>query len=54
MLDAIKDKRFTSRFFAKEIGVNRSTVESDLNELKKEGFIGFTGSASGGYWEVLR
>ena len=54
IFEAIKTKRFTSRFFVKEIGVNRSTVESDLNELKKEGLIEFTGSASGGYWEVLR
>jgi len=53
ILDVIKENKFTKRGFAEEIGVNKSTIEEDLKELKEEGIIEFIGSKKGGYWRVL-
>jgi len=53
ILQAIKGKIFTKRGFAKEIEMNKSTIEEDLKELKDEGKIKFIGSKKGGYWEIL-
>jgi len=53
ILQAIKEKTFTKRGFAQEIWMNKSTIESDLEELKNAGKIKRIGSAKGGSWEVL-
>ncbi|MCK5624782.1 putative DNA binding domain-containing protein [Candidatus Pacearchaeota archaeon] len=54
ILQAIKGKTFTKRRFAREIGMNKSTIESDLDELKSEGKIKRIGPVQGGSWEVLK
>ncbi|MFW6233339.1 MAG: ATP-binding protein [Nanoarchaeota archaeon] len=54
ILEAIKGRRFTKRTFADELRINKSTVESDLEELKKERIIEFVGSKKGGYWKILK
>jgi len=53
ILQAIKEKTFTKRRFAEKIRVNKSTIELDLKELKKESKIKRIGPAQGGSWEVL-
>jgi len=53
ILQAIKEKTFTKRRFAEKIRVNKSTIELDLEELKKESKIKRIGPAQGGSWEVL-
>ena len=53
IIQTIKENKFTKRGFAEEIGVNGSTVESDLKELKEEGKIQFVGPKRGGHWEIL-
>ena len=54
IIKAIKEKRFTKRGFAEEIGMNKSTVESDLEELISEKKIVFIGSPKGGSWEIIK
>ena len=54
IIEAIREERFTKRGFAEEINVNKSTVESDLEELRYEKKITFIGYPKGGYWKVLK
>jgi ATP-dependent DNA helicase RecG len=54
ILEAIVNKSFTNRAFSAKIGVNRSTIESDLIELKAENKIRFVGSKKGGHWEIIK
>ena len=53
ILQEIKEKTFTKRGFAKKIKMNKSTIELDLEELKKENKIKRIGPVQGGSWEVL-
>jgi len=50
ILEHIKKNTFSKRSFAEEINMNRSTIESDLEELKEKGIIKFIGSRRGGKW----
>jgi len=50
ILERIKKGFFRKRSFADELGMNKSTIESDLDELKSEGKIEFIGSKKGGKW----
>jgi len=53
ILESIKRGNFSQRSFAETFGLNKSTVEEDLKELKEKGLIKRIGSAKGGSWEFL-
>ncbi|OGT92881.1 MAG: hypothetical protein A2298_02105 [Gammaproteobacteria bacterium RIFOXYB2_FULL_38_6] len=53
ILEAIKNNQFRKRSFSQKLGVNKSTIESDLEELKQERKINFKGPKKGGHWEIL-
>lgn len=54
VIEEIRNGVFTKRGFAEKIGMNKSTVEEDLRDLKENGTIEFVGSKKGGKWEVLK
>lgn len=53
ILNRIAKGNFTKREFAAEIGMNVSTIEKDLKELKKEKKIQYEGSPRGGEWKII-
>ena len=53
ILNRIAEGKFTKREFAAEIGMNVSTIERDIKELKKERKIQYEGSSRGGQWKII-
>ncbi len=55
ILKKIKDQEpFTLGTLADEIGVNRKTVNRDIEELKQDGKIKFIGPKRSGHYELKR
>ena len=54
IIKEISNNCFSNRNFAKKIGISRSTVESDLNELKEENKTIFVGFKRAGHWEIIQ
>jgi ATP-dependent DNA helicase RecG len=54
ILKKIKIGAFSQRDFAEEIGVNKSTIERDLKEMKEEDLIEFVGTKKGGNWKIKK
>ena len=54
ILDKLKlDTKFTKRSLALEMGVDRKTIERDLEVLKKEKKIVFVGNKKTGTWKLI-
>ena len=53
IMKEIKKERFNVRIFAQSLNVNKSTIERDLKDLKKQNKITFKGSLRDGSWEIL-
>ncbi|MHB8279517.1 MAG: HTH domain-containing protein [Candidatus Humimicrobiaceae bacterium] len=54
MIDKIKNsKNFTIKTLSKEFKVTDKTIERDLEILKKENKIVFTGNKKSGYWKLI-
>jgi ATP-dependent DNA helicase RecG len=54
ILDSIKNGDFNIRDFAFQKMINKKTIERDLLQLKKQGYIKRIGPAKGGYWKILK
>jgi len=52
IIKEIKKGTFTKRRFAEKVGMNKSTIEEDLKELKEKGMVEFIGSKKGGEWKI--
>ena len=52
IIKEIKKDTFTKRRFAEKVGMNKSTIEEDLKELKEKGMVEFIGSKKGGEWRI--
>ena len=46
--------KVSKRVMAKTIGVSTTTIDKNINVLKKKGFIKRIGSDKGGYWKVIK
>lgn len=49
-----EDSRMTGAALAKQIGISKRSIESNIQKLKELGVLIRHGSSKGGYWEVIR
>ncbi len=54
LLAFINNPYVTKQKLAEGFGVSLSTIEKDINKLKKSGYIQRKGPDKGGHWEIVK